>query len=210
MQLHSVFGKSKALGSLSAVAAVAGLLAVAAPAQAVVVSSGPVNIAVPDNIDGVYLNVVTGAFGTVAPTGYDINPYSAVAGQFNLWGATTTTWLSPSGVIGGPYPLAAGTMIDSSGAYFRPGGATDISPQVTLNAANLFGIQFTNEGTAATNYGWVEITFGASAGVRAITGYAYEDTGLGIMAGPVPEPGTVAMWLAGVAMMGGALRRHLR
>lgn len=209
MEMQNVIGGIKARfpGALVAMTALAGLMAVAAPAQAVVVSSGPVNIAVPDNIDGVYLNVVTGASGSTAVSGWDINPYSALAGQFNLWGATTTTWLAPSGVITGPYPLAAGTSIGPGGAFFRPGGNTDVGAQVTLNATNYFGFQFTNEAAGgATNYGWVAITFGATAAERAITSYAYDNAGIAITV--VPEPGTMALWLAGLAAVGGVAARR--
>ncbi len=176
----------------------------------VITYSGPVSIAIPDDIDGVYLNVVTGAFGAVAPAGYDINPYSAGLGTFNLWGATTTTWLSPSGVVGGPYPLAAGTMISAAGQFFRPGGGTDVGLQVTLNATNLFGIRFTNEAAGGIdNFGWVAITFGGSASQRSITGYAFESSGGGIMAGAIPEPGTYALMALGlVAVAGFASRRR--
>lgn len=209
MEMQTVIGGMKARfpGALVAMTAIAGLMAVAAPAQAVVVVSGPVSIAVPDNIDGVYLNVVTGVSGTTAVTGWDVNPYSALAGQFNLWGPTTTTWLSPSGVIGGPYPLAAGTSIGPGGAFFRPGGGTDIGTQVTLNAVNYFGFQFTNEAAGgATNYGYLAVTFGATAGQRTITGYAYDNAGVAISV--VPEPGTVALWLAGLAAVGGVAARR--
>ena len=54
-------------------------------ADAAIVYSGVVSISIPDNIDGVYLNVVTGASGAVLPAGWDVNPYTAAAGQFNLW-----------------------------------------------------------------------------------------------------------------------------
>lgn len=209
MQLLARIGfKPSAAVAVTAVALVAGFAA--SPAHAVLVYSGPVSIAVPDNIDGVYLNVVTGAQGSsgLSAPGWDINPYSAVAGQFNLWGPTTTTWLSPSGLIGGPYPLAEGTVIGAAGTYTRPGGGTNVGTQVTLNAPNLFGFRFTNEDGGTTHFGWVEVTFGASAGSRTITGYAFESVpGASVQAGIVPEPGTVALMLAGLAGVGAAARR---
>ena len=73
---------------------------------------------------------------------------------------------------------------------------------MTLNAVNYFGFQFTNEAAGgATNYGWLAVTFGASAGERSITGYAYDNAGVAITV--VPEPGTMALWLAGLAAVGG-------
>lgn len=206
----SLFGDvtARKLGPvLSAMTAVAGLLA-AAPAQAVVVHSGPVNIVIPDNIDGLYFNVVTGAGGTspLDAPGWDINPYSALAGNFNLWGATTTTWYNTAGT----YVVGAGTMIDNTGTFGRPGGGTNIGLQVTLNAPNLFGIQFANEAAGITNYGWVEVTFGATAAERAITGYAFETSGGGIMAGVVPEPATIALMVGGLMGVGAMARRRQR
>lgn len=208
MQLLSRIGFKPA--TAAAVTAVALVATFASPAHAVLVYSGPVNIGIPDNIDGVYFNVVTGVSGTsgLSVPGWDINPYSAVTGSsFNLWGPTTTTWLSPSGVVGGTYTLAEGTSIGAAGAYFRPGGATNVGLQVTLNDSNLFGFRFTNEATGATNYGWIEVTFGSTVGSRAITGYAYDNAGGAVLAGVVPEPGTVALMLAGLAGVGAAARR---
>ncbi len=211
MQMQTRFGGTTArtLGSL----AVTALMALAAPAQAVIVSSGPVSIAIPDDIDGVYLNVVTGAFGAAPPAGWDLNPYSALSGQFNLWGATTTTWFSPNGTgngVDGTYPLAAGTMIAGpTTSFFRTGGALDVGTQVTLNATNLFGFRFANEAQAgANNFGWVAIRFDADAGTRRITSFAYQNDGSGIMAGVVPEPGTYAMMALGLAAMGGFVARR--
>ncbi len=216
MQVQSLIGPVLArtfgsLPSVAAVSAVAAIVGFAAPAHAELIYSGPVSITIPNNIDGIYLNVVTGVSGVSggAVPGWDINPYSAAAGMFNLWGPTTTTWLSPSGVIGGPYPLATGAEVGSSGLYFRPGGGTNIAPQLTLNAPNYFGFRFTNEATGgATNYGWLEVTFGASAADRAITGWAYDNAGGAVFAGVVPEPSTVALWLAGLAGVAGFAARR--
>ncbi len=190
-----------------AVTAVATVMA-AAPAHALVVYSGPQSIDVPDNIDGVYVNLITGASASSPPAGWDINPYSALGGQFNLWGATTTTWLTTSGAVAGPYVLSPGTSISSAGSFNRPGGGTDVGAEVALGAANLFGVQFLNEGTGVNNYGWVEITFGGSAGERTITGWAYDDAGAGVLAGVVPEPGTYALMLAGLVAVGGIAARR--
>jgi PEP-CTERM motif len=193
---------------LAALSAVVSLMALAVPAQAEIVASGPVNIAIPDDFDGVYVNLVTGANGSAAPAGWDINPYSALPGGFNLWGATTTTWLSLVDVSGG-YVLAPNTPISAAGSFFRPGGDIDVGNEISLNATHLFGVQFTNEALGdATNYGWVAITFGADVGTRAITGWAYETSGDAILAGVVPEPSTYAMLLAGLAAVGGMAARR--
>lgn len=190
--------------AMAAIGAVAGIGAIAQNTQAAIVSSGPVSIAVPNNIDGVYLNVVTGASGAVGPSGWDLNPYSAAAGQFNLWSATTNTWLDNAGV----FVIAGGTLIDGTGTFSRPGGGTNVGTQVTLNASNLFGFQFTNEAAAGQNqFGWIRIAFGATAADRTIVEYAYENTGAGINAGVVPAP-TAGMGLLAMGGLGLLGRRR--
>jgi len=145
---------------------------------AAVVDSGPVSIAIPDNIDGVYLNLVTGQSGAAAPAGWDINPYTAAAGQFNLWGVNTNVWFAPSGVVAGPYPLATGTVVQgAAAAFFRPGGGTNVGTQVTLNSdQNYFGVRFPNEGNGGLfHFGYIQVSFGATAATRTIVRYAYEN-----------------------------------
>ena len=200
MQMQHAFRSVMALG------AVATLMA-AAPAHAQIVFSGPVSIVIPNDIDGVYVNLVTRMSGSTPPAGWDINPYSAVAGNFNLWGATTTTWLSLVDIDSG-YVLAPNTSIGAGLSFFRPGGNINVGDEVTLNATNLFGVQFTNEALGRTNYGWVAITFGPNAATRSITGWAYESSGGPMMAGVVPEPGTYALMLAGLAAVGGMAARR--
>lgn len=194
----------------AAVAVGAAAFGAAQQADAAIVHSGAVNIVIPDNIDGVYMNVVTGATGTTGGSvpGWDVNPYSALAGQFNLWGATTTTWLSTSGVIGGPYNLADSTPIGPGGSFFRPGGGTNIAPEMNLNGSNnLLGFQFTNENGGGTHYGWMRVEFGENAGIRSIVEYAYENVpSTAIGAGVVPAPGALALF--GVAGLACARRRR--
>lgn len=200
---------NKHFAAASAVAAGVAALG-AAQANAAIVSSGPVSIVIPDNIDGVYMNIVTGAASASPPAGWDINPYTAAAGQFNLWGATTTTWFPSDGVIGGNYNLAPGTSIGGAAtAFFRPGGGTNIAPQLVLNSSdNLFGFRFTNEANAnAIHFGWMRLAVGATAGDRTIVEYAYEDVAeTAIPAGAVPAPGALA--LVGAAGLLGARRRR--
>ncbi len=191
----------------------AGLVGDVSTASAAIVYSGATNIVIPDNLDGVYFNVVTGATGTAggAVPGWDINPYTAgpANGGFNLWGWSVNTWLSPSGAIGGPYVLPEGFLVDGSGTFLRPGGGTNIGPEITLNAANYFGFRFQNEALGnAINFAWVEITFGGSFAERSITRYAYEDTGSGIQVGAVPEPSSLSVLALGA--MGVLARRRNR
>ncbi len=170
----------------------------AAPAAADIVHSGPVSIPIPPNLDGVYLNVVTGQTGSSSASvaGWDINPYSATgtATHFNLWGALAETWLSTTANIAGPFVLSPGTAIGPGGVFVRPGGSINVGLEVSLNSdQNLFGFRFLNEANGnAIHYGWVRVSFGANLGQRSIVEYAYEDqAGQAIAAGAIgtaPDP----------------------
>ncbi|MBX3364535.1 MAG: PEP-CTERM sorting domain-containing protein [Phycisphaeraceae bacterium] len=179
-------------------------------AEAQIIHSGPVNIVIPDNLDGIYMNIVTGATGSTggSVSGWDINPYSATGPgtHFNLWGPTTTTWAE----LGGLFNLPFGTMIDPLSTFSRPGGGTNLAGQMNLNSdSNLLGFRFTHEGNGnQIHFGWIRMEFGAGVGTRAIVEYAYESTaGRGIGAGVVPTPGTVALLALGAAGLGGRRRK---
>jgi hypothetical protein len=161
---------------------------------------------VPYNIDGFYLNVVTGATATSSFAGYDINPYFSGSGTasalFRFLTPTTTGGVISVGGIA--TSLAPGSVIGPA--------ATFASGVVNANAAtpgtNTFGFKFSNDATpAVTYYGYIVVQQLANppvAGSVKILSYAYENTGLSIST-PVPEPTTA--WLALVGAMGvGALR----
>ena len=148
-------------------------------AMAALVDSGPVNIAIPDTADGIYFNVVTGASGTTGGSvaGWDVNPYSAIAGQFNLWGPSANTWFNPQAVISGIYNLPGGTVIQgAAAAFFRP-GSTNVASQFTLNSnQNYVGFRFVNEANASqVHFGYLQLQFGATAATRSIVRYVYDN-----------------------------------
>ncbi len=163
---------------------------------------------VPFNIDGLYLNLVTGATGTASFAGYDVNPYfSGTATP----ASTLFRMLLPStgGAVGSGTvisSLAAGTLISSASTF--------ISGALNANAAtsgiNYFGIKFLNESTGVTNYGYLAVQQMANppiAGSVQILSYSYDNTGAGITVTAVPEPSTALMLLGGMLAVG-ALRRR--
>lgn len=175
--------------SLSArVAAVVGgtaLSLVSTMSTAAIVDSGVVNLAVPATVDGIYLNVVTNATGTSAatrPPGWDFNPY--VTGG-NLTFFSSATAANNNQVVGAAAPagatlLAAGAVIGPASAYAAAGVVTAPAFRVA-STTSFVGFRFTNEVTAALNYGYAQLTTTATTGSPAvITRYVYENTGLEI------------------------------
>lgn len=184
--------------------AAAGSVAVIGSAQnaeAAIVYSGPLNIAIPNTIDGLYINLATGAATTPSNTaGYDLNPY-VTSGSWRNFG--------PSMDLGAGATIASvspGTPIDGSGAYIAQGSGTGFD--AGFGATAILGIKFVRESDNATLYGWVRLTLPGSPSATApgtLVDYAYENSGAGINAGattPTPTAGMAVLSLGGIGLLG--------
>jgi MYXO-CTERM domain-containing protein len=183
--------------ALAAVGAVAGIGA-AQHAEASIVYSGVVNLAVQTSTNGLYLNLVTGAINepgnTTGGAGWDIN----------IYGSTPTAYGSGNpgyayvGSGGNVAALLAGATIDGTTATAT--GSASMAGFPTTGGA-YYGFKFTNESNSQLEYGWALYIKGTGAsGAGTLVSYAYENTGAGIAAGAVPAP-TAGM---GLLALGGA------
>jgi len=170
---------------------------------AALIQSGIVNINIPSNVDGVYLNVVTGITGSSsgATPGWDVNP----------WSATGLGLFSPINPSGGAYVVSApGFAINLGiGSFIGPAntfgsGTAANTAMWNLNSTNNHaGFRFFNEATGQIHYGWMRLAFSSTiiAQPRTIVEYAYESTP-GMQAWiPWPTPGTATALLIGGGMM---------
>lgn len=158
---------------------------------AIVCSSAAVPV--PANIDGVYLNLVTGATGTAGSgvAGWDINLYQTGASALYFFWPTT-----PANSAGGASTatvydaLSAGAPIGSGQTYIvnsGGGGAAPFANWQTTQTGKYLGVRFYNESTSAINYAWLQLNTGASGGFPAtINQFCYDNTGATISAGTTP------------------------
>ncbi|MEO7012942.1 MAG: hypothetical protein ABI127_01435 [Dokdonella sp.] len=177
------FARSAVLASLAMAAATVGSSQAFA---AVFCSSTP--IAIPADINGVYVNFVTGASGTsgAGTAGWDFSAYAS-GGTLRFYSsagaANTTQYVGTGTTIS---LLAAGTMIDASSALSPAGVVLPGAFQAGVTNGYV-GVKFRNEGTAASNYGWATVTTTGPNGFPAtLTGFCYQNDGTGIMAGTTP------------------------
>jgi hypothetical protein len=145
--------------------------------QAAIVDSGPVNLPVTANIDGLYLNVVTGASANGPVAGWDFNPY---ANATNLTFFTSTTAANVNAVVGAAGVITAltpGATVGPANTFISPGNATTTGTAFRQTGTAYAGIRFTNEAGGTVHYGYVEMTTTAGTGFPAVvTRYVYDNT----------------------------------
>jgi hypothetical protein len=193
-------------------AALAGAAAPMSDANAVVVTfSTP--ISVPNNFDGIYLNLLTGANGTTGASvaGWDFNPYNSGTSLSFFWSATPSQASGVASTTTGPYlDLAPGSSI-SSGSTFAQVTATAATAAFQTVGTHTLGFRFYNENTAAINYGYMTLTSDGTTGFPlTITGWSFENSGAAITVSSVPEPATGAMLTMGALALGALNLRRLR
>lgn len=175
-------------------------------ARAVVVYSGIQDIPVPNTLDGVYLNIATGATTGAYPADWNSKPY------FNpFYGgvAISTSDLFLPVITGTDQivNLTLGSLIDSSltypvgesGSSTHVGGAQD---QFTLGTEGYVGFKFETTIGGPDYYGWARIVI-QNSGNGLIRDWAYNDSAsVGILTGllvAAPEPDRVALTLCALA-----------
>ncbi len=172
-------------------------------AEAVVVTNS-FNMAVPQTLQGFYLNFLTGAAPTAPATGWDFNPYSNGGTLAFYWNPTPAA--SNGGVGSGTTysDLTLGSMVSSASTFIANTG-TAATVNLRSTGTHYVGFRFFNEATSAINYGYAVFSLVGTTGFPAtLVSYSYENTGGAITVTAVPEPSTNAL-LAIAALALGAM-----
>jgi len=189
-------------------AAVVATAAVVGTADAAIVT-WYINMVVPANIDGLYINVETQTVGSSGGTvaGWDINPYGSTAMQFyNAAGTGMQRFLGVT--TGSAGNLALGTGVSQYGSMTGSGDVVfGTNPgNWQLNATNYFAFKFRTaaDGTTGTHYGYGAMVVGATAAIRTLAFIQWNQEGFGIVV--VPAPGAIAL----IGLAGLVSRRRRR
>ena len=177
----------------------------------VVTFSTPINV--PSNIDGIYINFLTGASATLATgvAGWDWNPYNSGTSLSFFWSATPSQASGVASTTTGPYTaLTAGSVI-SSASTFAQVTATAAAAAFQPIGTHLLGFRFYNESTTTINYGYATLVSSSATGFPlTVTGWSFENSGGAITIPAVPEPESVLMLSLGALVVGGLNMRRLR
>lgn len=198
---------SRRMGKLGLLAAV--LLGGVPVGKAAVVYSGLKDIAIPTDLDGVYLDLNTGNTSTSSFAGWDINPFYggyAIANSPTFQpGRSSTAVDAPVlnlglGTSSGPSAFSVATSFAGSVGHLGNGAG-----QFVPGTEGYLGFQFDPGGSLGTYYGWMRVVLTANAAGGWIRDWAYDTSGAPITVGytgltPVPEP---SEWAAvGVGVLG--------
>ena len=196
---------SNRLAAHFAVAAVATV--VAGAAQAAIVH-WDANLVIPNNIDGLYINVETRVAASAAglAAGWDLNPYGTSTTAMSWFAAAAPSGcvmgLGQGGTTAAVASLSAGTLVSSASTFGNTASSVTAGGWV-LNSNNYFGFRFLGA-DALTHYGWGIFSIGATMGVRTLVSVEFETTA-GASVTVAPAPGAIA--LLGLAGLAGRRRR---
>lgn len=213
---HFKLGQRSVRLAVAATAFGAALATQSAHAAVVVVNLTAAPVTIPFNIDGLYINVVSGATGLTGATtpGWDVNAYFVGTGL----GGTPALNLFSTVAAGNAY-VGSGTNATALTVGTTVGAAsTFVTGTLGTGAAaagiQYFGFRFLNgdAATGTTHFGYAAFsrTLPVAATSVRLLGYAFESTPLtSITVSPVPEPSSALLMLAGLALAGGLMRKRL-
>lgn len=164
------------------------VLAFCSSAHAAVICSPMSNLDVPATTEGLYLNLITGTFGTseaVVP-GFDINIYAAAStnpgGQMKFyWGPESTNGAGVA-ISGDTYAVLGPNVEIGPGSIFTRAAFTGDTSAWLAGTSGFLGMRFRDETAATIVYGWLALATTATLGFPAtIEGWCYEDSGEAIV-----------------------------
>ena len=170
------------------------------------------NTVIPNNIDGLYINVETLTATPAAGNspGWDLNPYGTSTTAMSWFAAAAPSGcvmgLGQGGLTSAVASLSYGTVISSASTFGNTASSVTAGGW-KLNSDNYFGFRF-NGADALTHYGYGVMTIGANMGTRTLKSITIETiANTSVTAVPEPEE-TAAVFAAGA--VGLAAYRRLR
>jgi hypothetical protein len=166
----------------------AALALVPGAAEAALVCSGPLDLAVPQTGEGLYINLVTGDSGESEGQvpGFDVDPYAAQnsepAHQLKFYWGSSSNGGAGVASSGDTYAvLQLGDTIGPDSTFTRAAFTGDTSAWQAGVAEGHLGMRFTNEATGLLNYGWLRLRSSAPLGFPlTVVDGCHDDSGAAV------------------------------
>ena len=142
--------------------------------------SGTVNIPIPANGSGVFLNVFTGVHSDSAATnvGWNVQLLPTSSVDVALIAAPGTGYMRNQGVgdVPGRTRLDRNILVGPNSVYYGNSTATigELPGQWRLNSVGTLGFKC-SQPNGSTYYGWMRIQIGASAAACTVVDYAFDN-----------------------------------
>jgi hypothetical protein len=174
----------------------AGLVAATDRADAAIVYSGEMNISIPTDFEGVYIDLDGMTSGTTPIAGWDINPF------FGGSVISTSVDFHPvaESVVSTARILRLDEGIEVNGTLTfagSPGGSSTHmgagTDQFVEGVESYIGFSFTTNGSEGPYFGWIRIEVTANNPGGVVRDWAFDDSGAPIEVGVIPEPSALLL-----------------
>jgi hypothetical protein len=172
------------------------VVAAAGRSDAAIVYSGVVDVSIPTDFEGVYIDIDGMSSSLSETNGWDINFFFggsviATGGSFNPVAESAD---STARILG----LEEGVEVGSELIFAAsPGGSsTHMGPaadQFQEGVESYIGFSFFTNDSEGPLYGWMRIEVTANNPGGVVHDWAFEDTGAPIITGMVPEPSSLLL-----------------
>jgi hypothetical protein len=183
--------------------------------HAAVVYSGLQDIAIPTDLDGVYLDLDTGTTSTSSFAGWDINPFYggyAIANSPTFQPGRLTTAVDSvvvnlaAGTTTGPAAFSVALTYAGSEGHLGNGVG-----QFVPGTEGYLGFQFSPAGGSGPCFGWMRVLLTPNTTGGLIRDWAYQTDGTAMIVGSVsavPEPEEMGMVVGGMLGMFALVKRY--
>lgn len=170
-----------------------------------IIHSGTQDIAIPENFDGIYLDIETGFTATTEFSSWDFNPTLGGYATFNS--STFQPVRDPDPFTTSPLLAVPKEDLIHAGLFYLAGDGVSEDHMRTVGGSfevgvpTYLGFQFVPEGSTSNLFGWMKVTFTINQPSGIIHEWAWEDNGTAITAGAVPEPSAAILGLISSALL---------
>jgi hypothetical protein len=186
-------------------AAIAMSVLAASSSQAALVYSGLQNLSITNSFTSSYVDVDAGTSSPTVGTGWDIDAFfggEAFGNNANFQPVRQTVDINSAIVR-----LNLGERVDASGIYATAaaGSSTHIGSgpsQFTSGVNGYLGFRLFDNSGAGPFFGWMQVNLSNTGDTGRIIDWVYDNSGIGVTVGLVPEPsGLLLIGLGGMIMV---------